>query len=474
VHIVAIGGSDAGISGALRARELDPEAEVTVVVADAYPNFSICGIPYYISGEVAHWRNLAHRSYADLEATGVRLRLNTLATGVDVADHSVQLRNADGRAETLRYDRLIVGTGALPVRPPISGLDGPDAVGPADGVHLLHSMGDTFALQRTLEEGAAARALIVGGGYVGLEMADALTRRGLQVSQVEMLPEVLPTVDPELGGLVRAEVAAHGVDVTTSTTVTRVSRAPAGATGRLRVDGTASDGQAYQRLVDVVLVSVGVRPDTDLLVRAGAQTGARGAIAVDEHMQTGLADVFAAGDCVVTHHRLLGITYLPLGTTAHKQGRVAGENAVGGHARFSGSLGTQVVKVFDLVAARTGLREHEAVPVGYTPATSQSSPDDHKAYYPTAHPITIRLTGDTTTGQLLGAQLVGRRGTEVAKRIDTYATAIHHRMTVDGLNDLDLSYTPPLGSPWDAVQMAAQSWVRDHQWSGEQHTVTRG
>ena len=268
----------------------------------------------------------------------------------------------------------MVGTGALPVRPPIAGLDGPDALGPADGVHLLHSMGDTFALQRTLEEQRPGQRVDRGGRLRGFGDGRRSDLRGLQVSQVEMLPEVLPTVDPELGGLVRAELVAHGVDVTTSTTVTRISRAPAGGAGRLQVDGTSRDGQPYQRQVDLVLVSVGVRPDTDLLVAAGAQTGARGAIAVDEHMRTGLPDIYAAGDCVVTHHRLLGVTYLPLGTTAHKQGRVAGENAVGGHARFAGSLGTQVVKVFDLVAARTGLREHEAIPAGYTPATSQSAP----------------------------------------------------------------------------------------------------
>jgi len=171
---------------------------------------------------------------------------------------------------------------------------------------------------------------------------------------------------------------------------------------------------------------------------------------------------------VVTHHRLLGTTYLPLGTTAHKQGRVAGENALGGSARYAGSLGTQVVKVFDLVAARTGLREHEAVTAGYRPGTSQSSPDDPKAYYPGAQPISIRVTGDLDTGRLLGSQLVGAKGTETAKRVDTYAAALFHAMTVDGMAELDLSYTPPLGSPWDAVQMAAQAWVREHQLPAQQ------
>ena len=209
-----------------------------------------------------------------------------------------------------------------------------------------------------------------------------------------------------------------------------------------------------------MLVVVGVRPDTDLLVAAGADTGPRGAVVVDETMATGLPQVWAAGDCVVTHHRLLGTTYVPLGTTAHKQGRVAGENAIGGRARYAGSLGTQVVKVFDLVAARTGLRDHEAATIGHDPVTVAAVADDHKAYYPGAQPISIRVTGDRTTGQLLGAQLVGHRGTETAKRVDIYATALFHGMTVDAISDLDLSYTPPLGSPWDAVQVAAQAWVR--------------
>jgi NADPH-dependent 2,4-dienoyl-CoA reductase/sulfur reductase-like enzyme len=472
MHLVAVGGSDAGISAALRARELDPTADVSVVVADAYPNFSICGIPYYISGEVAHWRNLAHRTYADLEATGIRLRLDTLATRIDVDGHRLWLRGNGGVDEALSYDQLVVGTGAVPVRPPIEGLSGPEALGTPDGVHLLHSMGDTFGLTRTLEEHPAS-ALIVGAGYVGLEMAEGLTCRGLRVTQVEMLGEVLPTVDPELGGLVRAELESHGVEVVTGTTVRRVSRADAGATGRLRVDGTAGDGRALTWFVDLVLVSVGVRPQTELLAAAGAQTGPRGAVVVDETMRTGLTDVYAAGDCVITHHRLLGVTYLPLGTTAHKQGRVAGENAVGGQARFAGSLGTQVVKVFDVVAARTGLREHEALAAGHTPATTQSTPDDHKAYYPTAYPIISRITGDTSTGRLLGAQLVGRLGTEIAKRIDTFAAAIFHGMSVDALSDLDLSYTPPLGSPWDAVQMASQAWVRDHQLHTQQQALAR-
>ena len=413
MHIVAIGGSDAGISAALRIREVDPGAEVTVVAADAYPNFSICGIPYYVSGEVTHWRNLAHRTVADLEATGMTLRLDTPAQRIDVPGRKLLVTGPAGTEDVISYDELIVGTGAVPVRPPIAGLD---ALGPADGVHLLHSMHDTFAIMRTLEDAAPASAVIVGAGYIGLEMAEALAARGLAVTQVEQLPQVLPTVDPQLGALVRAQLEGHGVRVLTGTAVNAIARAEAGGPAPLRVQAVTAASGPVTVHAGMVLVVTGVRPETSLAVSAGASLGPRGAIAVDRAMRTGVPGVYAAGDCVITHHRLLGETYLPLGTTAHKQGRIAGENAVGrGHREFAGSLGTQVVKIFDHAAARTG--------------------------------------------RLLGVQLFGHRHAEIAKRIDIAATAIFHGMTIDEVSDLDLSYTPPLGSPWDAIQMGAQAWA---------------
>ncbi|RFA06468.1 CoA-disulfide reductase [Subtercola boreus] len=452
MHLVAIGGSDAGISTALRARELDPSVDVTIVVADSYPNFSICGIPYYFSREVNPWQSLAHRTHADLEATGMQLRLDTLATGIDVDNRRLTVRDATGEESTIAYDELMVGTGASPSTAGITGV-GPDGLGPDDGVHVLHSMGDTFALERYLDEHQPETAIIVGAGYVGLEMAEALTVRGLKVTQLQRGPEVLSTLDPELASLVHDELTRHGVDVVTNARVQGVTRTD----GRLTVTGF-ENAEGFTRTSDLVLLVVGVRPNTSLLTDAGATTGAGGAVVVDEQMRTGLPNVWAAGDGVVTHHRLLGITYLPLGTTAHKQGRVAGENAIGGNARFAGSLGTQVVKVFDLVAARTGLRDHEATALSYSPLSGTAIADDHKAYYPGAKPLSIRITGNTTNALLLGAQLVGARGAEIAKRVDTYAVALHHGMTVDAMSDLDLSYTPPLGSPWDAVQVATQAW----------------
>jgi NADPH-dependent 2,4-dienoyl-CoA reductase/sulfur reductase-like enzyme len=456
VRLVAIGGSDAGISAALRARELEPGADVAVIVADEYPNFSICGIPYYVSGEVADWRNLAHRTAADLEATGMRLHLGTTAERIDVDAHEVQVRDAGGSTRAMPYDALVIGTGAFPVRPPIGGLDD---LGPEAGVHVVHSMGDTFAVMNSLTAATSRRAVIIGAGYLGIEMAEALILRGMEVTQVEQLPQVLPTVDPELGQSVAASLREHGVEVVTETAVRGIARND-GAGTPLRVEGASSDGTPFRRDADIVLIFAGVRPDVALAEAAGARLGFRGAIDVDRMMRTNLPDVFAAGDCVVTHHRLLGTTYIPLGTTAHKQGRIAGENAVGGSREYAGSLGTQVVKVFDMAAARTGLRDHEAVSAGFDPVTVASDADDHKAYYPGSHRIAMRWTGDRKSGRLLGLQLFGHRHAEVAKRVDIAAAAIFNDMKVDALSELDLSYTPPLGSPWDALQIGAQAWVR--------------
>jgi NADPH-dependent 2,4-dienoyl-CoA reductase/sulfur reductase-like enzyme len=270
----------------------------------------------------------------------------------------------------------------------------------------------------------------------------------------------LPTVDPELGALVRAELQRHGVEVLTNTRVDSIAAAPPGSEGSLEVSAAGPDGQSASYPADVVLISVGVRPDTSLGVAAGTNLGVKGAISVDRQMRTNLPDVFAAGDCVTTQHRLLGTNYLPLGTTAHKQGRVAGENALGASREFAGSLGTQVVKIFGLVTARTGLRDHEATAAGLDPVTVTTVADDHKVYYPGSQPITISYTGDRTTGRLLGVQLIGRLGSEIAKRIDIPATAIFNELSVDAISDLDLAYTPPLGSPWDAIQAGAQAWVR--------------
>jgi NADPH-dependent 2,4-dienoyl-CoA reductase/sulfur reductase-like enzyme len=444
LRLAIVGGSDAGIEAARRARDLDPAVEVTVLVADAYPNYSICGLPYYLAGDVPDWRSLAHRTRDELEATGMRLLLEHRVTAIDAHAKHLTIRRADGSATALEYDRLILATGAVPIRPPIQGLE-------LDGVHLLHTMDDAFALNDAAGDGRSA--VVVGAGYIGLECAEALTERGLEVTVVERLPEVLPTVDVELGALLRSELTRRGVHVRTNTTVQAIGSDGDG----LRVTGAPD----LDVVVDVVLVSVGVQPETTLAADAGARLGARGAIAVDTTMATSLPDIWAAGDCAETHHALTGTTtYLPLGTTAHKQGRIAGENALGGDRQFAGSLGTQVVKVFDLAAARTGLRDDEARAAGFDPVTVAATAPDHKPYYPGAHDIAMHWTADRATRRLLGCQLVGHQTAQIAKRIDVPATALHAGSTIDCITELDLAYTPPFGSPWDALQIGSQAWTR--------------
>ncbi len=443
--LVVVGGSDAGVSAALAAREVDPRAQIAMVLADAYPNFSVCGLPFFLSGEVADWRALAHRTREEILAHRIDLRPDTRADEIDPARRVLWVRDPTRGRVPLPYDRLVVATGAEPVRPPVAGLDLP-------GVFQLHTMEEGRTIHAWLTAAAPRRALVVGAGYIGLELADALTRRGVAVTVVEAAPAPLPTVDRALGERVGALLRAHGVGLVTGVKVSGI----AATTSGLLVRGEGG----WEGTADMVLVVVGVRPRTDLARTAGIAPGPSGALAVGRTMATSVPDVWAAGDCVETYHRLLRrSTYLPLGTTAHKQGRVAGINAMGGAAQFAGSLGTQVVKVFDSVVARTGLRDEEALTAGWDPVTVETTAWDHKAYYPGARELTLRLTGDRRSGRLLGAQLLGPPSS--AKRIDILATALYHGMAVEELSDLDLGYTPPVASPWDPVQAAAQAWIRE-------------
>ncbi len=447
-QLLIIGGSDAGISAALRAREVDPTWNVRLVVADRFPNYSICGLPFYLSGETPRWESLAHRTRQEIEGKGIELLLDTVAEHIDPGFHRVLVRDASGAVRELPYDRLVIATGATPAKPPVRGLETPR-------VYLLHTMADSFAVHERLSSAPPKSAIIVGAGYIGLEMADALRHRGLEVTVFETVANVLQTVDPELGRRVQTELEQHGVHVRLGVPIDTVERAGEG------VAVTDREGRRVQ--ADLVLVATGVRPSVELARAAGAATGERGALRVSRAMETDLPDVYAAGDCVETHHRLTEVaTYLPLGTTAHKQGRVAGENAVGGNARFEGSLGTQAVKVFDLVVGRTGFRDDEARRYGFDPLTTETTAWDHKAYYPGATEIRLRVTGDRRTGRLLGAQVLGSYGAEISKRIDVFATAIFHGMRVADVERLDLSYTPPLSSPWDPVQASCMDWAGSH------------
>ncbi len=442
--ILVIGGSDAGISAALRIRELDPGRSVTVVHNDPRPNFSICGLPFHLGGEVPDARALAHRTPADLAGAGIDLLLEHTALALDAAARTVEVREPGGRTRRLSWNRLILCTGAAPILPPIPGIVRP-------GVFPVRTLSDIVAIDRWLRERRSRTAVVLGGGFIGLETAEALTRRGLAVNVLERLPEVLPVVDAPIAALVRAELAAEGVDVRTGTAVTAVQERGGSF--------VLTCGEGTEVAADMVIVGAGVRPVTDLAVAAGLDTGAAGAIRVNRRMATTTPDIFAAGDCAETFHRILGANgWYPLGTTAHRQGRIAGENACGGDREYPGTLGTQALKLFSLVAARTGLNDTEAARAGFDPLTVTTTADDHKRYYPGAVSLTLSLTGDRRTGRFLGLRIAGQHGAEIAKRVDIAAAALHHGMTLADLSDLDLSYTPPLSSPWDPVQIAAQAW----------------
>ncbi|HNR69301.1 MAG TPA: FAD-dependent oxidoreductase [bacterium] len=445
--ILAIGGSDAGISAALRAKELDPATEFTLLLSDRYPNFSICGLPFYLSGEVGDWRNLAHRTLNDIQNQGIVVLAEHVAQSIDAARKSVHIQDLNtGKSMDLNYDKLIIGTGSVSMRPSIDGVD-------LDGVFFLRWMADSFAFKKHLESRKPKSITIIGAGYIGMEMADAMHQLGLEVNVVEFFPSVLTTVDLPLGQLVQSELERHRIQVYTQTAVTAIERQKEKLVVRGK-NGFTVDS-------DMVLIATGSRPETALAQTAGFELGFKGAIRVNRKMETTVSHIYAAGDCAETYHCLLGENrYLPLGTTAHKQGRIAGENALGGSREYAGSLGTQSVKIFDLVAARTGLKNDEARSEGFDPFTADFATWDHKVYYPGAKKLFFRLTGDRKTHRLLGLQIVGAYGTEVSKRIDIAAAAVYHKMQVEELNNLDLSYTPPLSSPWDPVQMAAQQWMR--------------
>lgn len=450
MRLAIIGGSDAGIAAALRARELDLSAEITVVLDDAYPNFSICGIPYYLSGEVTDWPNLAHRTIDELTGNGIVLRMNTRVLAIDPIGHQLHCRASDGSSPVLEWDRLIIATGATPLLPPVKGLQ--TAI-ETDRVFLVHTISDARALMDALNNTQPSRALILGAGYIGLELAEALTSLHIEVAQFEARDHILATIDPTLASQLEAHITSKGVQLKTSTRVTSIEVNDR-VTFALSRDTPVATG-------DIAIIVAGVQPDTELATSVGAKLGAHGAIWVNRKMETGIDGILAAGDCVITHHQLLGESYLPLGTTAHKQGRIAGEVALGHTTHeFRGVVGTQVVKVFDQVVARTGLTESEARETGLDPFTITTNLDDHKRYYPGAQTITIRLSGDIQTHRLLGVDMLGPISSAVHKRIDVAATALQSKATVEELIDLDLAYTPPLGTPWDALQSAAMEWLQ--------------
>ncbi len=442
-RVIVVGGSDGGVMAALWAKITNPEVSVEMIVRDAFVNYSVCGAPFYLGGEVREFSSLAHRSLDDIAQAGIQVHLNAYAEDIDAHAAVLSVRTG-GTLQKMAYDELIVATGAQANRPNLPGIGLP-------GVFTLHDMVDTQEIERYIAQHSPRCACVIGAGYIGLEMVEALSRRGMRVTLIEKITQILPTVDETLARRLTQRLDSAGIIVRVGTGVSAVQAQGDALT--VECDRGASV------MADLVIVAVGVHPSSRLAETASAKLDRRGAVVVNRRMESSVPHVYAAGDGVSTWHRMLGSSYLPLGTTAHKQGRVAGINAAGGDAIFEGVVGTQVVKVFDHVVARTGLKDAEAVAAGFVPLTVESEVPDHKAYYPSAHPLWIRITADRNTTRLLGAQILGTFGTEVSKRIDLLALGLWQEVRVADILSWDLSYTPPLSSPYDPVQMAAAHWL---------------
>ena len=447
-RLVVIGADAGGMTAASQARRRRPAGQLEIVAVDRgrHASYSACGIPYWVGGAVGSADDLVSRTLAEFAKQDIEVRLRTEAVGLNLDRGEVTIRDLDGGGgSTLGFDQLVLGTGAVPTHPDIPGIDAPNVFG-------VQTLDDGEAVIAALGGDGVGRAVIVGGGYIGLEMAEAFVERGLRVTVVEAGPQPMSTLDPDMGALVADAVEGLGITLHRSERVTAIE-----------VDGSgrATTVVTSEREIptDIVVLGLGVKPNTALARDAGIAIGVTGGIVTDMQMRTAShRTVWAAGDCVQTVHRVSQApVHIALGTHANKQGRVAGINLGGGYATFPGVIGTAVTKICSLEVARTGLREAEAARAGLRHVSTVVESTTRAGYYPDAQPITTKLVAEKRSGRLLGAQIVGREG--AAKRIDVLATAIWNGMTVEEISGLDLSYAPPFAPVWDPVLIAARkSW----------------
>lgn len=444
-RIVVVGGNAAGMTAASRARRLDPRLRITVLEKSPTVSYSTCGIPYFVAGDVEADDLIAFtparlRNERDIEAR-TRVAIDTVLPSRRRVEGA---RLDTGERVGWGYDRLLLATGVKPRLPEIPGTD-------LENVFSVTTLEDAVRLRPAVE--AAERVVIVGAGYVGLEMAESLRRLGKGVTIFEARNQVMPSMDADMARIVEYELERHGVGVRTSSPVDALI----GGDGR--VTGVKSRGHPGAAAADAVLLDTGVVPNTALAGAAGVRIGATGAIAVNEYMETNVPGVYAAGNCAEAfciQRRRPVIHYV--GTVAAKQGRVAGENLAGRRSRFAGAVGTTVLKVFDMAVGRTGLCSNEAAAERIRAVSARIEAQDRAAYYPTARRIWVKLIADADSRRVVGAQSAGYG--DVAKRIDVAAAAITSGLTVDALSQLDLGYTPPYGSLWDPLLVASQALLR--------------
>lgn len=455
-RLVIIGGDATGMSAASQARRLrgPDELEIVVLERGRRTSYSACGIPYWIAGDVASRDRLIARTPEEHRARRIDVRLGTEAIELDIAGRQVRTRDrTTGSEERIGYDKLVLATGARPIRPPLPGIDAP-------GVHGVQTLDDGEALLDTLTAAGGRRAVVVGAGYIGVEMAEALIRHGFEVTMVYRGPEPMATLDPDMGALVRTALSEMGVRVVGEAEATEIRTDGAG-----RARAVVAAGEEYP--ADVVVLGMGVRPETDLARAAGLPLGAHDGLLTDIAMRVrGHDDIWAGGDCVEVLELVTGMRrHIPLGTHANKHGQVIGSNIGGGYATFPGVVGTAVSKVCGLEVARTGLREKEAHAAGLQFVTATIESTSRAGYYRDPSPtMTVKMLAERRTGRLLGAQIVGQEG--AAKRVDIAAVALTAGMTVEQMTALDLGYAPPFSPVWDPVLVAARKTARAVQERG--------
>jgi NADPH-dependent 2,4-dienoyl-CoA reductase/sulfur reductase-like enzyme len=439
-RVIVVGGDAAGMSAASRIARRAPDSRVTVLERSTHVSYAACGMPYHLDDRIPDAGALLVRPPEHFAALGVDLRVGHEVTGLDPDAGAVTVRS--GRTErTERYDALLIATGAVAVVPPVAGTD-------ASGVHLFRSYDDLLDLRRRLDRERPGRIVVVGGGYIGVELAEVLTEAGVAVTLVEAGPRLmLDVLDPESAETVAAELARHGVDLRLGMPLGAVDTRD----GRVRGVRTAGGDLAC----DAVVLAVGVRAATAFTAGSGLELDpASGAVVVGEDMRTVRDGVWAAGDCATSTDLVTGRrTWVPLGPTANKQGRVAADAILGRDARFPGVVGTALVRVFDLEVGRTGLTAAQAARSGFDVVTERIEAPDRAHYYPGARPTVVTLHGDRHTGRLLGGQVLGRSG--VAGRTNVLATALQAGLTVEQLGELDLGYAPQFAPVWDPVLVAA-------------------
>lgn len=449
-RIVIVGGVAGGASAAAKARRVDENAEIDVFERGPYISFANCGLPYYIAGEIDDRAKLVVMTREKFwERSRVRAHINHEVLAINRAAKTITVRQPDGALRNVLYDKLILSQGAKPIVPPIPGADLPH-------VFTLRDIPDMDRIAGFINERRPQRAVVIGGGFIGLEMAEAFHHRGLHVTVVERNAHILPLLDRDMAVHLQNQIGRKDFEFKANAEAKEFTR-----------EGVAfADGSRLP--ADLILMSVGIKAEVELARTAGLEIGETGGVKTNGRLESSDPNIYAVGDAAEITHALTGArARIALAGPANRQGRIAGANAAGARLVYPGALGTSIVRILNMTAAFTGLNSAQAAKAGYTFFTSLTRDNSHAHYYPGAKPVLIKIIAEEGTGRLLGAQVLGERG--VDKRVDVLATAIMGKMSVFDLENLDLAYSPPFGSANDPINTAG--FVASHIARGDLATV---